>query len=278
MKKRDLFWLDSPHRWRDSATISFAIVAAIETIFAISDISLDCIWGSWSWIWRLFVIAMLFGCLAVLCFIIKYFHSLKGIALNINGMNINIIHSDLFKCKGWKVIACNEYYDTQVDDVVIAHNTIHGHFIDEYVHDINALQNIIITAAESTNYKIIRKGDKYKFALGSIIPYDGEYMLLSFTHFENNQAFLSQHDYEECLRKMWQEISRTYANKQPIFIPLLGSGITRFDVASISDFQLLKCMLCTLKNCNIKINQPINIVLTKEKLESINIYELKNFK
>ena len=103
-------------------------------------------------------------------------------------------------------------------------------------------------------------------------------MLLAFTHFDNNQAHLTQKDYENCLRVMWAEISRTYANK-PIFIPLLGSGITRFDgTPHKSNFDLLRCMLCTLRTSGVNINQTITILQTEEAMQSINIYEIKGVK
>ena len=89
---------------------------------------------------------------------------------------------------------------------------------------------------------------------------------------------LTQKDYENCLRVMWAEISRTYANK-PIFIPLLGSGITRFDgTPHKSNFDLLRCMLCTLRTSGVNINQTITILLTEEAMQSINIYEIKGVK
>lgn len=100
-------------------------------------------------------------------------------------------------------------------------------------------------------------------------------MLLAFSHFEYNQAKLSHKDYEGCLRTMWKEISRTYANR-PITLPLLGGGITRFeDISEKSESHLLRCLLCTLKTSNAQIYQPITIVLTKEAMDNINLYEIK---
>ena len=99
-------------------------------------------------------------------------------------------------------------------------------------------------------------------------------MLLAFTHFDNNEAHLSQRDYEDCLRIMWTEISRTYANK-PIFIPLLGGGITRFDgTPNKSKSDLLKCMLCTLRTSLVNINQPITILLTEFVLYCLFLFPL----
>ena len=61
------------------------------------------------------------------------------------------------------------------------------------------------------------KAGRTCYPLGRIITYQ-DYMLLAFSHFENNQAKLSHNDYEICLRAMWNEISRVYANR-PITIP-----------------------------------------------------------
>ena len=99
-------------------------------------------------------------------------------------------------------------------------------------------------------------------------------MLLAFSHFKNNQAKLSHLEYELCLRNMWHEISRVYAN-QPISIPLLGSGITRFeDISEVNETHLLQSILVSLKNSTAQINQPITIILTKETINRINLYDI----
>lgn len=103
-----------------------------------------------------------------------------------------------------------------------------------------------------------------------------DFMLLAFTHFnEQNEAYVSNAGYEQCLRNMWKEISRTYANK-PVTLPLLGSGVTRFsDSSEKTNYSLLKCILCTYRTSSVKINQQITILLTKDTLETINLYDLK---
>ena len=75
-----------------------------------------------------------------------------------------------------------------------------------------------------------------------------------------------------CLRVMWNEISRVYAHK-PVTLPLLGGGITR--IADKNETQLLRCILCTLKTSNAQIYKPITIVLTREALDRINLYDIK---
>ncbi|MDR0682695.1 MAG: DUF6430 domain-containing protein [Dysgonamonadaceae bacterium] len=271
-------WLNSPNRWKDSFTVAFAILAIVETFFAISAISLDNICGMYNWITKFLLVLGLFLFIVIVAFIIKYHKTKKGISLNIRGIKVNIRQGDIFKAKGWKVIAFNEFFDTTVDDVVIAHNTLNGIFIDNHIQNLSELQNKITNETDdNTNYKRRICNNRAVYPLGRIITYK-DFMLLAFTHFDNNQAHLTQKDYEDCLRVMWTEISRTYANK-PIFIPLLGSGITRFDgTPHKSTFDLLKCMLCTLRTSGANINQPITILLTEETIQDINIYEIKGVK
>lgn len=270
-------WLNSPILWKDSLTIGFAILATIETALAISAISLDCILGQYNWIIKLLLIFGLFMLIVVTTFAIKYNKAKEGVSLKIRGIKVNIRRGDIFKEKGWKVIAFNEFFDTTVDDIVIAHNTLNGIFIDQHVEDLDDLRKTITNAADSPKVKKRIHNRRFVYPLGRIIIYK-DFMLLAFTHFENNEAHLNQKDYEDCLRVMWTEICRTYANK-PIFIPLLGSGITRFDgTPHKSKSDLLKCMLCTLRTSGANINQSITILLTEEAVQDINIYEMKGVK
>ena len=273
-----IHYINSPLLWKDSTNMAFAILAGIETLLAVSAISLEKFWGDYSWIIKLLFIIGIFLIIDIVIFIIKRHLAKDGISLSIRGIKVNIRKGDIFEANGWKVIAFNEYFDTQVDDIIIAHNTLNGKFIDDYVTDINELNHVISAETDdSTSFKRRTRNNRIIYPLGRIIRYK-DYMLLAFTHFDNNQAHLTQKDYENCLRVMWAEISRTYANR-PIFIPLLGSGITRFDgTPHKSNFDLLRCMLCTLRTSGVNINQPITILLTEETMRSINIYEIKGVK
>lgn len=269
-------WTSSKTRWKDSITISLATLAAIQTIAEVSGlIELDP-FESLSWWSKLLWILSFFVLLTTVVFIVKLLLSHKGVKLTIGDNEIKIKQADIFKQPGLRLIPFNEYFDTQVDDVIIAHNTLNGKFIDEYVEDTNLLRDTIRNAPEVRGMNSRPSNGKDKFPLGRIIQYD-EYLLLAFTHFdENHSAYLSHTDYEKCLIKMWQETDRVYANN-PIFIPLLGSGITRFtDTPHKDNLYLAKCLLCTLKMCGVHIKQPITICLTEDTINEMNIYELKS--
>ncbi len=271
MKFNKLF---SRNLWIDSFTVAISLVAAVETIFAIFDFGLNDIFNITEWWKKLLIILLLFIMIWILTAIIKAFLSSKSVTLKIRNIPVVIKEGDLFKSKDWKIIPFNEFFDTQVDDVVIAHNSLNGIFVDYYVSNKSELESTITSASSTPGLPIKLKGGKTCHTLGRIITYDN-YMLLAFAHFENNQAKLTHNQYEACLRTMWHEVSRTYANK-PISIPLLGGGITRFEgVPEKSETHLLRCLLCTLKTSNAQIYQPITICLTKSTIDKINLYDIK---
>lgn len=265
--------LKSLSLWKDSIGISIGVLAVIETVLAIADLSIRAIWET-SWYIRLGIIVFTF---LLLCSIIAWYLSYKAnksISLRIRGIKVIVKEGDIFQTAGWKIIPFNEFFDTQVDDVIIAKNTLNGKYIIEHVQNIDDLKKTIKEAKDITSLKHTVKNGRKNYPLGRIIAYK-DYMLLAFSRFVENQAYLTHSEYEQCLRTMWQEISRIYAN-QPVTIPLLGSGITRFEhISEKNNTHLLRCLLCTLKTSTVQINQSITIVLTKETLDNINLYEFK---
>ncbi len=269
-------WTSSKMRWKDSFTVSLAVLATIQAITEVTGlIELKPIEALPWWI-KLLLVFILFSILTIIVFVAKLLISRKGIKLTIENNEVRIKQADIFQQDGLRLIPFNEYFDTQVDDVIIAHETLNGKFIDDYVDDINALQNVICDANKNNGIASQQPNGKNKFPLGCIVKFK-EYLLLAFTHFNNkNVAYLSHTDFEKCLIAMWLEIRRVYANK-PIFIPLLGSGITNFtDTPHKDNFSLAKCLLCTLKMSGVHLKQPITICLTKDTLNEINLYELKS--
>lgn len=269
-------WTSSKTRWKDSITLSLALLTTIQAIAEITGFfDIDYVKGVVWWV-KLIWIVFIFMVLTIIVFVIKYRIALKGIKVNIGDNEVRIKQADLFEQNGLRLIPFNEYFDTQVDDVVIAHNTLNGIFIDKYVDSLERLQNVINNAPDVKGGNCRSANGKNKFPLGRIIKYD-DYLLLAFTHFDEcNRAYLSHTDFEKCLIKMWQEINRVYANK-PVFIPLLGSGITRFtDTPHKDNLSLANCLLCTLKMSGIHLKQPITICLTEDVINDLNIYELKS--
>lgn len=251
--------------WWDSAVYSMSVFGVVGTLATIVGESLKDI--GIGMVERILGIILCYVLSVVIIWLILNWRVKKGVILNIRDIEVEIKIGDIFKENDWKIIPFNEYYDTKVDEKIIASSTLNGMFIENYVSDINDLNRVIKNVAGTAERK--------QWKLGDIITYH-DYMLLAFTHFnEKNVAHISKPEYEQCLLKMWREIRRVYANKK-IAIPLLGSGITSFDdLPTKSEQDLLRCMLCTLRASGENINQSITIVLTKKSMEKIDLYKFK---
>ncbi len=209
-------------------------------------------------------------------------NKLKKVSLKINNSTIEIESGNIFSEQGFKVIAFNEFFDTQVDDVLIAKNTLNGKYITQFYPRPADLDAIIDSDSHSkeciiddTCHRNIGKTKQYK--LGTIIK-NGEFFLLAFAHFDkDNRAFLEINDYTACLMNMWNECDIHYGGNT-VVLPLLGSGITRFHgYENITDQELLEIIIWTFKVSRIRFQYPAKakIVLTDKCLDKISLYDVK---
>ena len=255
-----------------SMQYSFSIISGASAIaglwgYTVRDICRDFAW----WLWLLILFGVFLFFFGVIFLIIRAYRH-RSFSTTINGKPVIIKVGDLFSETGWKLIPCNERFDTVVDDCVIVHDTLNGKFIDKYVNDFDELNKVIEESHNDTStLKAKKDGDKTIYPLGRIIPYK-DFMMLAFSHFdEQNTAYVGFEEYEQLLIRMWREMRRVYAAKH-IAIPLIGSGIT--DIRGLSEknyTELLKCILCTLKRSKFQPNKGITIILTSEVMDNINM-------
>ncbi|EWC93460.1 hypothetical protein HMPREF1492_0872 [Atopobium sp. BS2] len=218
----------------------------------------------------------------VYIFIWMYANKMTKIKLNIDGSDVHVISGDLFKQEGLKVVPFNEYFDTTVDNVIIAERSLNGQYIKNYRKNISTLDNTIKENQHLQKHikesNIKRNGKAIKYTLGSSILID-EYVLVAFSKFDkDNKAYLTIHDYLQFLECFWNEINRIYAQR-PVSVPIFGSGITRFKggFKDIDDNELLNIMIWTFKLSKIKFKYPakLSIIIDEKKINKINILKLK---
>jgi len=209
-----------------------------------------------------------------------YANCMKCISLTINNSKVDVKVGDIFKEEGLKVIAFNEYFDTIVNEEIIASSSLNGKYINQYVNDVNLFDKNICENKHLLDCRIENniertQGNTQKYKLGSIYKND-EYLLTAFSKFdEQNRSFLTINDYINCLMNFWNEIDIIYANRT-VVIPLLGTGITRG-----CDFMLeqdkLELLLWSFKVSRIKFTYPAKvIILIHESIkDKINFYKLK---
>lgn len=209
----------------------------------------------------------------------------NSIRLKINTSEVEVKFGDIFSEEAdLKVIAFNEYFDTLVDDKIIARSSLNGVFVNKFFdNSVDELDGIISSDNHLTEVSIGENtlrpyGKKKKYKLGTICVVN-DYLITAFTHFdENNKAYLEMNDYINCLLNFWNEVDRVYAGRT-VVLPVLGSGITRFKgYENISDQELLELIIWTFKVSRIKFTHPskVKIVVYKNKSDRINLLELKD--
>ena len=209
---------------------------------------------------------------------------LRQIDIRIGITTVVIKSGDIFKEDGLKAIAFNEYFDTRVDDKIIAKKSLNGQFILNHIDDVDKL-NSDIESDDDLKNSIIGKevkrkqGKTTKYKLGSSILIDDEYILTAFSRFnKNNQAELTIQEYVNFLLTFWNEINRLYAQRS-VTVPVFGAGITRFKngFEDIDINELLRIMVWTFKISKIKFAYPakLTIIVHDDLLSQVNLYELK---
>ncbi|WP_228298872.1 macro domain-containing protein [Klebsiella michiganensis] len=208
---------------------------------------------------------------------------MREINLTIEESTVVIKTGDIFKQEGLKVIAFNEYFDTQVDERIIAQASLNGKFIREYcdcsVSELDAyIENYRFDSDEIKEINADRpEGKKQKFEIGTICVYH-DYILTALSKFNrHNEAYLTMPEYLGFLINFWDKVNRVYAQKS-VSVPIFGSGLTRIKGHKIIDEQdLLKIMLWTLRISEMRFKHPakLTIMIHEGKIDKVNLLELK---
>lgn len=211
-------------------------------------------------------------------------NNLTEVNLDVEGSIVTVKAGDLFLQDGFKVIAFNEYFDTQVDDNIISHKSLNGLYIDNHlsgpISDLDhSISNYKFDEDEILEVNQERKvGKKQKYSLGTIFVNE-DYLLTAFSKFDDkNRAFLTMPDYLGFLINFWDKVNRIYAQKS-VSVPIFGSGITRIkEHKNISDEDLLKIMLWTFRISEMRFKFPakLTIVIHKDIIDKINLLDIKS--
>lgn len=256
--------------------VTAAISATLSLVVLFVDIPKDCktIYG---WIFL--------GLLVVIYFSIWIWsNKLNKIDIKVEGSDVTVKVGDIFQQQGLKAIAFNEHFDTQVDNRIIAENSLNGIFIKKHL-DVSVaeldehIKNYAFESNETLESKHDRKqGKQERFQIGTICIYK-DYLLTAFSKFDmDNKAVLTMPEYLEFLINFWDKVNNVYG-QQSVSTPIFGSGITRIKGhKTISDEDLLKIMLWTFRISEMRFKYParLTIVIHKDKIDKINLLDIKS--
>lgn len=277
MKKMYNWYNNLSQQVRDSITISITVIGLISTILSILGISL----GDWksSTVW------MRIGIVFVAFVVIYSFVNLTigrifrdSVGLTIRQTSISISCGDIFDASGWKIIGCDTHFDTRVDDIIISKKSLHGQLVLNHGKK-EEIETVVEKEAKRLGLQKNKDG-LYNFPLGTVIRYDSSvdnqtYLMLAMTELNTqHEAHTNMAKFELMLMKMWAEIDRVYASND-IALPVLGTGISRFDDGPKDKEALLRCMLCTLNSSGVSLKSKVDIIIYGDG-KDIPMYEYKD--
>ena len=275
------WFLGLPNLIKDSFHIMMTVIGILSTFCTVLGISLSD-WNDWNYssIWMRLVavsIVLVFSYIVIYLIIKKMFK--ESVQLQVRGTTVVISYGDIFEVDGWKVIGCDSHFDTRVDDIVISKNSLHGNLMLKHGNIENILE---VVKKEAERLQLNKNKDGlYDFPLGTIIRYDSKvsgkdktYLLLAMMKLDEEfRACTNMSEFENMLMKMWKEIDRVYAGHS-IVIPLLGTGISRFNDCPKNSEMLLRCLLCTLNVSGVCLNSVVKIVIY-DKTKIFPFYEYR---
>jgi hypothetical protein len=235
--------------------------------------------------WKVPGAAIFLGLLALIYVVIwLWSNRLNHINISVEGSDVTIKVGDIFQQPGLKAIAFNEYFDTQVDNKIIAENSLNGLFIKHHLDGtVGSLDSHIGRYAFEQDEKLEvdrdrREGKKQRYQIGTVCLYK-DYLLTAFSKFDkSNKAVLTMPEYLEFLINFWDKVNNVYA-QQSVSVTIFGSGITRISGhKNIGDEDLLKIMLWTFRISEMRFKYParLTIVVHKDKIGQINLLDIKS--
>lgn len=264
------------NRIKASVSFSASTIGLFSTVMSVLGVSLHD-WTESIWIGLLIIVGAFALIASTTYFVIGVLFK-DLVSTTIRQTSVSIGCGDLFDAEGWRVIGCDTHFDTRVDDVVISKKSLHGKLFLEH-GKVEEIKIAVEKAAQRLNL-IADSNGLYTFPLGTIIRYDSSvdnhtYLMLAMTELdENYEAHTNMAKFENMLMKMWFEINRVYASNE-VALPLLGTGISRFDDGPKGKEALLKCMLCTLNASNVQLNSSVKVVLYGDA-KDIPLFEYKD--
>ena len=137
---------------RKSIQYGFLAITFANTVMGIVGYTVRDISDKLTWWQCLLILLAAFVVVTVIVYFVLRYYQHRSYTTKINGKSVTIKTGNLFHETGWKVIPFNEYFDTQVDDVIIAHSSLNGIMIDDHIDGkCDELNKVIKDAAFSSS-------------------------------------------------------------------------------------------------------------------------------
>ncbi|MGJ8597147.1 macro domain-containing protein [Sulfitobacter sp.] len=203
----------------------------------------------------------------------------KRVEIKNHGFDTKIFveFSDLLVRKGWKAIAVNDFFDSNVDEDLVSSRSLHGIIINKFWHDNREDWQKQIRSSlksEQGTREGRSKGNNLRFPVGSTgfaVTGDNKFLFVALgkTDSSNNVTTASAETLICAVRGMLTK-ARAVCSYEPLSIPLMGSGLSRIGIkrSVLVDLIIAAVLEETRQG---KVTGQITIVLPAHEEGDINL-------
>lgn len=259
------------------STVAYAIITAIFTVVPEECFLLWKICDKWKDSTNI-LINRLAVCIVV--FILSnigysiYRKIIKKVQITGDNYSIQIEYGDLLKIPTGKVVInFDECFTTKVGNAPadIKPTSVCGQYLR--THPILDMQELI----DKSGIKPAKGKSEYncqtRYTPGTIIPRD-QFFIMAFAKLDNNGlGHLSYEEYLDCLNTLWEQID-LYHGTDDVYIPILGSNITRFE-RQLTQQQLLDIMVGSYILSPHRMKKPFKLHIICRKREGFSLDDVQ---
>ncbi|MDE4541251.1 macro domain-containing protein [Thermoanaerobacterium sp. R66] len=196
----------------------------------------------------------------------------RSICIKGHGYSIVIEYGDILKKENCKrVINFDECFTTSVGDEPsdVKRSSICGQYLT--ANPIHNMQALIEKAQLKPAKGKSRYQGKVRYESGRLVP-NGDDLLMAFAKLDEDGrgCFFSREEFLDCLSILWNEIDKYYGQKD-VCIPILGSGITRFEDKLLTKQELLDIIVASYKLSSHKIKPPFQLHIVCKKSDDFSL-------
>ena len=206
-------------------------------------------------------------------------HAIRRKSIKISGTNyrIKVSYGDIFDDPySKKLIPFDECISTNIGTAPadIKPNSICGQFLN--IHPISNLQDLIDSCGLIEEKTKSEYNQKPRFRSGLLIPHD-DYFLMAFAKLDcNGLGYMKREEFIDCLSVLWKELNKYYGNAS-VCMPILGSGITRFDDTSLTQQELLDLIICSYKMSAYKLKLPAELHIICKRIDGFSLNRIGTY-
>ena len=194
----------------------------------------------------------------------------SSVSLSDRTADIKVEYGDICEIsKGIKVINFDECFTTAIGTrpEEIKPESVCGQYLTKYpIADVQSLLNIAgIKPKGKSKY-----GDRDCYEPGILVPRDDFYLMAFARLDKEGRGFHTYESYLKCLDNLWEQIDLHHGTKD-VYVPILGSRITRFD-KELTQQELLDIMVASYRLHPKRLRKPnvLHIVCKEREGFSLN--------